>query len=112
MLAILLAVFVVPSSISGTAIALPFIAQELGNNVMALQWVVNAFNLFFASFTLIWGAMADRFGAKRCLLVGVCLCVWFFAFCCSTRFIYLRYSSCLGRNWRCKRICLWSKLTR
>lgn len=69
---ILLAVFVVPSSISGTAIALPFITQELGNNAMALQWVVNAFNLFFVSFTLIWGAMADKFGAKKCLL-SVCL---------------------------------------
>ncbi|RDU60852.1 MFS transporter [Helicobacter sp. MIT 14-3879] len=68
---ILLAVFVVPSSISGTAIALPFIAQELGNQASALQWVVNAFNLFFASFTLIWGAMADKFGAKKCLLFGV-----------------------------------------
>ncbi|TKX30712.1 MFS transporter [Campylobacter estrildidarum] len=68
---ILLAVFVVPSSISGTAIALPFIAQELGNQASALQWVVNTFNLFFASFTLIWGAMADKFGAKKCLLLGV-----------------------------------------
>lgn len=28
---ILLAVFVVPSFISGTAIALPFVAKELGN---------------------------------------------------------------------------------
>lgn len=68
---ILLAVFVVPSSISGTAIALPFIAQELGNEPITLQWVVNAFNLFFASFTLIWGSLADRFGAKKCLLSGV-----------------------------------------
>ncbi|STP12001.1 Antiseptic resistance protein [Helicobacter mustelae] len=73
--AILLAVFVVPSSISGTAIALPFIAQELGNQASTLQWVVNAFNLFFASFTLIWGAMADRFGAKKCLLLGVSIYV-------------------------------------
>ena len=75
LLTILLAVFVVPSSISGTAIALPFIAQELGDDTMALQWVVNAFNLFFASFTLIWGAMADTFGARRCLLLGVCIYV-------------------------------------
>ncbi|WP_158654910.1 MFS transporter [Helicobacter mesocricetorum] len=68
---VLLAVFVVPSSISGTAIALPFVAQELGNDPIALQWVVNAFNLFFASFTLIWGSLADRFGARKCLLSGV-----------------------------------------
>ena len=43
---ILLAVFVVPSSISGTAIALPYIAQKLGSDSALLQWVVNGFNLF------------------------------------------------------------------
>ncbi|MBD5164907.1 MFS transporter [Helicobacter sp.] len=70
---ILLAVFVVPSSISGTAIALPYIAQKLGSDSALLQWVVNGFNLFFACFTLIWGAISDRWGAKHCLLVGVAL---------------------------------------
>lgn len=37
---ILLAVFVVPSSISGTAIALPYIAESLGSESTLLQWVV------------------------------------------------------------------------
>lgn len=70
---ILLAVFVVPSSISGTAIALPYIAQKLGSDSVLLQWVVNGFNLFFACFTLIWGAISDKWGAKHCLLTGVTL---------------------------------------
>lgn len=70
---ILLAVFVVPSSISGTAIALPYIAQKLGSDSVLLQWVVNSFNLFFACFTLIWGAINDKWGAKHCLLTGVAL---------------------------------------
>lgn len=70
---ILLAVFVVPSSISGTAIALPYIAQKLGSDSALLQWVVNGFNLFFACFTLIWGAISDRWGAKHCFLMGVAL---------------------------------------
>lgn len=68
---ILLAVFVVPSSISGTAIALPYIARDLGETPTFLQWVVNAFNLFFACFTLIWGSLSDRFGATRALRFGV-----------------------------------------
>ncbi|MDY5822097.1 MAG: MFS transporter [Helicobacter sp.] len=68
---ILLAVFVVPSSISGTAIALPYIAESLGSESTLLQWVVNSFNLFFACFTLIWGAISDRLGAKTCLIAGV-----------------------------------------
>lgn len=70
---ILLAVFVVPSSISGTAIALPYIAQKLGSDSVLLQWVVNGFNLFFACFTLIWGAINDKWDAKHCLLTGVAL---------------------------------------
>lgn len=73
LLTILLSVFVVPSSISGTAIALPHIARDLGDESVLLQWVVNAFNLFFACFTLIWGSISDRFGATRALRVGVAL---------------------------------------
>ncbi|WP_394997694.1 MFS transporter [uncultured Helicobacter sp.] len=73
LLNILLAVFVVPSSISGTAIALPYIARDLGDNPTLLQWVVNAFNLFFAAFTLIWGSLSDRFGATKALKFGISL---------------------------------------
>ncbi|STQ86827.1 MFS transporter [Helicobacter muridarum] len=71
LLLILLAVFVVPSSISGTAIALPYIAQSLGSESLLLQWVVNSFNLCFACFTLIWGTLSDKLGAKNCLITGV-----------------------------------------
>ena len=73
LLTILLAVFVVPSGISGTAIALPYIARDLGDNPTLLQWVVNAFNLFFAAFTLIWGSLSDRFGATKALKFGISL---------------------------------------
>ena len=73
LLTILLAVFVVPSGISGTAIALPYIARDLGDNPTLLQWVVNAFNLFFACFTLIWGSLSDRFGATKALKFGISL---------------------------------------
>lgn len=66
----LLAIFVVPTSISGTALALPAIGVDLKSSIDNLQWVVNAFNLTFACFTLPWGAMADRVGHKRCFLIG------------------------------------------
>ena len=68
---ILLAIFVVPSSISGTAIALPAIAIDTQAQLTSLQWVVNAFNLTFACLTLAWGALADRLGRKTCFLAGV-----------------------------------------
>lgn len=70
LLAVLMAVFVVPSSISGTAIALPYISAEIQSDSASLQWVVNAFNLTFACFTLIWGKFADVFGRKRSFIAG------------------------------------------
>ncbi|WP_275629364.1 MFS transporter [Pseudomonas sp. 273] len=72
---ILLAIFVVPSSISGTALALPAIGSDLRAPLTSLQWVVNAFNLAFACFTLTWGALADRLGRRRCFVSGVGLYV-------------------------------------
>ncbi|KZL17939.1 Multidrug resistance protein stp [Pseudovibrio axinellae] len=68
---ILLAIFVVPSSISGTAIALPAIARDTNADLTLLHWVVNAFNLTFACLTLVWGALSDQLGRKRCFLAGV-----------------------------------------
>ncbi len=70
---ILLAIFVVPSSISGTAVALPAIGIDTHASLTSLQWVVNAFNLTFACFTLAWGALADKFGRKRCFMSGAVL---------------------------------------
>ncbi|CUX67064.1 MULTISPECIES: MFS transporter [Rhizobium/Agrobacterium group] len=67
---VLLALFVLPISISGAAIALPAISTDLGNNPGPLQWVVNGFNASFALFTLIWGAAAARLGYKRTFLIG------------------------------------------
>lgn len=67
---ILLAIFVVPSSISGTALALPAIGSDLSAPLTGLQWVVNAFNLAFACFTLTWGALAGRRFGFASLLPG------------------------------------------
>jgi len=67
---VLLAVFVVPSSISGTAIALPYISEDIQSDLASLQWVVNAFNLTFACFTLIWGKISDIWGKKRSFFIG------------------------------------------
>lgn len=67
---ILTAQFVTPLSISGTAIALPEISNSLGSSATALQWVVNGFNVAFALFALIWGAIGDRLGYRVTFRVG------------------------------------------
>ncbi|MEV3858625.1 MFS transporter [Streptomyces sp. NPDC050095] len=71
--AVLLAVFVVPMSISGTAVALPGIGADLAASDAALQWVVNAFNVAFACCTLVWGSVADLVGRVRVFATGAAL---------------------------------------
>ncbi len=72
---ILLAVFVMPIGISGTAVALPGIARDLGSNPALLQGVVNGFNGSFAIFMLVWGVLSDRIGYKITFVIGAALMV-------------------------------------
>lgn len=71
--AVLLAVFVVPTSISGTAVALPDIGADTHAGLVPLQWVVNAFNVTFACSTLTWGSVADIIGRVRAFALGAAL---------------------------------------
>ncbi|MFF0479861.1 MFS transporter [Streptomyces sp. NPDC004435] len=71
--AVLLAVFVVPTSISGTGVALPHIGADIGASLVPLQWVVNAFNVAFACLTLAWGSIADIIGRIRAFTIGAAL---------------------------------------
>lgn len=52
-------------------IALPSIAAELGLADSMLPWVVNAYVLCFGGLLLLGGRLADRFGHRAVLLVGV-----------------------------------------
>lgn len=75
LVALLVAVFVVPISIAGTAVALPPIARDLGSQPTQLQWVVNGFNAAFALFTLVWGVLSDRIGYKTTFLAGIAVMI-------------------------------------
>ena len=52
-------------------VALPSIQQGLGMTVATRQWVVTAYTVALAGLLLPGGRLADRFGARRTLLVGV-----------------------------------------
>ncbi|MCK0116768.1 MFS transporter [Isoptericola sp. S6320L] len=54
-------------------VALPHIGADLGFPTSALQWIVTAFALCAAGFTLFFGRLADLFGRKRLFLVGTVL---------------------------------------
>lgn len=52
-------------------VALPTIATDLSADTSALQWMVNAYVLLFAGLLLPFGALADRYGRRRGLLLGL-----------------------------------------
>jgi EmrB/QacA subfamily drug resistance transporter len=52
-------------------IALPTIGRDLGSSTTSLQWVTGAYALTFGGLLLTAGSIADRFGRRRVLLVGL-----------------------------------------
>src|SRR6201986_2719262 len=53
------------------AVSLPSISESLKANFAGIEWVVTAYTLSFASLLLPAGALADRFGRKRVLMIGL-----------------------------------------
>ena len=66
---VLVGVVLVAMSISGTAVALPSIGEDLTASGSALNWVVAGYNLAFAAMTLVAGSTADRVG-RRFVFIG------------------------------------------
>jgi MFS family permease len=52
-------------------VALPTIGRELDATTAGLQWVTGAYSVVFGSLMLLFGAVADRFGRRRVMLVGL-----------------------------------------
>ncbi|MFI5756279.1 MFS transporter [Streptomyces sp. NPDC051569] len=71
LLLISLSVTLVPLSLTGPAVAIPDISGDLHPGVQSLQWVINGYNVMFASLMLAFGALADRVGRRRVFRAGV-----------------------------------------
>ena len=52
-------------------VALPSLARELDASTRDLLWVVDGYNLAFASFVLAMGSVSDRFGRRPALVLGL-----------------------------------------
>src|SRR5215468_3932859 len=52
-------------------VALPTLAADLGAGTSGLQWIVDAYILVFAGLLLPIGALGDRVGRRRVLLIGL-----------------------------------------
>ncbi|MGP5364565.1 MFS transporter [Brachybacterium tyrofermentans] len=54
-------------------LALPTIGRELQASTIALQWVTSSYAVVFGGLMLTFGALADRFGRRRMMLIGLVL---------------------------------------
>ncbi|CAI9409203.1 Antiseptic resistance protein [Aestuariimicrobium sp. T2.26MG-19.2B] len=71
MTALCLAFFVEMVDNTLLTIALPTIGRDLGAGTTTLQWVTGAYSLTFGGLLLTAGSVADRFGRRRVLNVGL-----------------------------------------
>ena len=68
-ISIAVALIIVDSTIVNVAI--PSIVRDLGISSTQVQWVQESYTLVFAALLLVFGTLADRYGRRRTLLVGV-----------------------------------------
>jgi EmrB/QacA subfamily drug resistance transporter len=68
-----LAQFMVLLDTTVVALALPPIQQDLKAGTANIEWVVNAYVLCFGGLMLVGGRIADQWGRRRTLIVGVVL---------------------------------------
>src|SRR5262245_66103662 len=68
-----LAICLLTLGLDGTIlnVALPTLATALGAGTDGLQWMVDAYILVFAGLLIPLGALGDRVGRKRMLIIGL-----------------------------------------
>lgn len=54
-------------------VALPAIRSDLHASVAGLQWSIDGYTVVVASFLLLAGSIADRFGRRRTFQLGLCV---------------------------------------
>lgn len=68
-----LAMFMVELDITVVTIAMPSIQRSLGFSDTGLQWVIDAYLLFFGGFLLLAGRLGDFLGRKRLFLAAMAI---------------------------------------
>ncbi len=71
LLVVCVATFMLLLDITVVNVALPDIQEDLGASFTDLQWVIDAYALTLAAFTLSAGSLADRLGRRRVFVWGL-----------------------------------------
>jgi MFS family permease len=65
-----LGIFLMLFDVTAVVVAMPDLAKDLGFAVAGAAWVIDAYSLAFTGALLASGALADRFGRRRSMLIG------------------------------------------
>src|SRR5262245_37167862 len=65
-----LGVFIAQLDTSVVNLALKHVSSDLNSNVSQLQWIIDAYNLAFASFLLTGGILGDVVGRRKVFITG------------------------------------------
>lgn len=68
-----LSLILVMASMSSLNLSLPELGRDMGATTRQLTWIVDAYTLALAATVLPFGALGDRLGRKRVLLVGMAI---------------------------------------
>jgi len=71
LIGVCLACVMLPLDITILGVAMNSINRELNADFAQLEWVVNAYNLTFGAFLLASGSLADLFGRRRIMWIGL-----------------------------------------
>ncbi|WP_405159801.1 MFS transporter [Nocardia sp. NBC_01499] len=55
------------------AVAVPVLAEDLHASAQDIQWILDSYILVFAGLLLTSGSLADRFGRRRVMIIGLVL---------------------------------------
>lgn len=66
-----LAMTVLPYTVTGMNLAIPEIQEEFDSSLAALSWTLSGYSIVLASFTMLGGSLSTRFGNRRMFVVGV-----------------------------------------
>ncbi len=69
-LALGLSSFLTQFDVTAVVVAMPAVAKSVGFGVAGFAWVIDAYSLAFTGALLASGALGDRFGRRRCMLIG------------------------------------------
>jgi MFS family permease len=54
-------------------VALPTIGRDLHASATSLQWITGAYAVVFGGLMLAFGGLADKFGRRKIMLIGLAL---------------------------------------